>query len=174
MAITWKKLAFVDDVILKSLLTTRGDMIFRNASIPARLAKGTDGDVLTMGPSDPAWSAPAGGGATLTISETEVFSGTAPTSWTDLDLSGVVGSQKALVLLKILLPTSTRAVAVRANGDTDEFFSSNAFGQGAALFMSRPSEHFVVIVTTDANGVIEWRAETATGSTTVDIIAFIK
>ncbi len=41
-------------------MTTRGDIIYRNASVPARLAKGSSGDVLTMGASDPAWSAPAG------------------------------------------------------------------------------------------------------------------
>lgn len=49
------------DIILKALLTTRGDMIRRGAAAPERFAKGNDGDVLTMGADDPAWSAPAGG-----------------------------------------------------------------------------------------------------------------
>lgn len=61
MAVTWKKLAFADDVILKTLLTTRGDIIFRNATVPARLAKGTEGQVLAMGANDPGWEAPTGG-----------------------------------------------------------------------------------------------------------------
>lgn len=38
MAVTWKKLALEDDVILKGLLTTRGDIITRNATVPERLA----------------------------------------------------------------------------------------------------------------------------------------
>ncbi len=46
-----------------AILTTRGDIIYRNATVPARLAKGTNGHVLTMGADDPAWSAPAGGGS---------------------------------------------------------------------------------------------------------------
>lgn len=49
--------------IAKSLLTTRGDIIFRNATVPARLAKGPSGYVLTMGANDPAWVAAAAPGA---------------------------------------------------------------------------------------------------------------
>jgi len=45
--------------IAKALLTTRGDVIYRDASAPARLAKGTSGQVLTMGADDPAWAAPS-------------------------------------------------------------------------------------------------------------------
>lgn len=54
--------ALVLDIAAKipaSLLTTRGDIIYRNATVPARLAKGTVGQVLTMGADDPAWAAPA-------------------------------------------------------------------------------------------------------------------
>jgi hypothetical protein len=40
-----------------TLLTTRGDIIYRGASTWARLAKGTSGQVLTMGANDPAWAA---------------------------------------------------------------------------------------------------------------------
>ena len=40
-----------------SLLTTRGDIIYRNATVPARLAKGSSGQVLTMGADDPEWAA---------------------------------------------------------------------------------------------------------------------
>ena len=43
--------------ILKSLLTTRGDIIYRNATVPARLAKGTEGFALIMGANDPGWAA---------------------------------------------------------------------------------------------------------------------
>ncbi len=53
--------ATADGAIPKTLLTTRGDIIYRNATVPARLAKGSDGDVLTMGADEAAWAAPAGG-----------------------------------------------------------------------------------------------------------------
>ena len=40
---------------LATTLTTRGDIVFRNASTLARLAKGTAGQVLGQGANDPAW-----------------------------------------------------------------------------------------------------------------------
>lgn len=60
---TWKKLAYEDDVILKSLLTERGSVIYRNASAPAELLHGTLGQVLTSGGhgADPSWATAAGG-----------------------------------------------------------------------------------------------------------------
>lgn len=42
--------------------TTRGDIIYRDASNNVRLAKGSSGQVLTMGASDPAWATASGGG----------------------------------------------------------------------------------------------------------------
>lgn len=41
-----------------SLLTTRGDILIRGTSAPQRLAKGTTGQVLTMGADEPAWATP--------------------------------------------------------------------------------------------------------------------
>ena len=40
---------------LSSTLSTRGDLVFKNASALARLAKGTAGQVLGQGANDPAW-----------------------------------------------------------------------------------------------------------------------
>lgn len=53
--------------IPNSLLTTRGDIIYRNATVPARLAKGSSGQVLTMGAEDPGWAAPAAAGASTAL-----------------------------------------------------------------------------------------------------------
>lgn len=39
-------------------MTTRWDIIYRDASAPARLAKGSEWQVLTMGANDPAWATP--------------------------------------------------------------------------------------------------------------------
>ena len=44
-----------------SPLTTRGDVMFRNATVSTRLAKGNSGQVLTMGANDPAWAATSSG-----------------------------------------------------------------------------------------------------------------
>lgn len=56
---TWKKLAYADDVILKSLLTAHGDIIYASAAnTPAVLAHGSEGDVLTIASNLPSWAAP--------------------------------------------------------------------------------------------------------------------
>ncbi len=174
MAVVWKRLAFVDDVILKTLLTTRGDIIRRNATIPERLAKGSSGDVLTMGANDPGWSAPAGGGASLTVIAgvgTEVYNSTSPTSWTDLVLSGTIGAQATLVMLKIFSGAAAYRVCVKQNGDTDEMYQ-----QGDGYTNAQRSDvggHGYFWVHTDANGIIEWRTQSATNMT-VDVVAYIK
>lgn len=62
-------------------LTTRGDILFRNATVPARLAKGAANTVLVMGANDPAWSATLAGltltapilNGTVTLGSTPIF-----------------------------------------------------------------------------------------------------
>lgn len=61
MAVTWKKLGFEDDLILKSVLTAKGSIITASAaSTPAELAIGTNGYVLQVSTDTPAWVDPAG------------------------------------------------------------------------------------------------------------------
>jgi hypothetical protein len=56
MAITWKKVAYEGDVIAKTLLTTKGDMVYASAAnTPARLPIGTDTQILNVGTDIPAW-----------------------------------------------------------------------------------------------------------------------
>jgi len=56
MAITWKKLAYEDEVITKALLTTKGDIIYASAAgTPARLAIGTDNQILRVATDVPNW-----------------------------------------------------------------------------------------------------------------------
>lgn len=60
MAVTWKKLAYEDDVILKSTLAAKGSIITSSAaSTPSELAIGTDGYVLQVSTDTPAWIDPA-------------------------------------------------------------------------------------------------------------------
>jgi len=64
MAVTWKKLAYEDDVITKALLTTTGDIIYASgANIPVRLGVGANTNVLTLSGGVPTWAAPAAPGA---------------------------------------------------------------------------------------------------------------
>lgn len=57
------------------LLTTNGDLIYRNAGVPARLGIGTVGQVLTVSGGLPAWAAGGGGGlAAATQAEMEAAS----------------------------------------------------------------------------------------------------
>lgn len=56
MAIEFKKLAYEDDVILKTLLTTKGDIIYASSeNTPARLGIGSDNQVLRVATDVPAW-----------------------------------------------------------------------------------------------------------------------
>jgi len=58
--------------IAKSVVTTAGDIIYRNATVPVRLGIGTAGQVLRVnsGATAPEWATPAGGGWTLLTSGT--------------------------------------------------------------------------------------------------------
>jgi len=153
-----------------SVLTTRGDIIRRGAAADERLAKGAAGTVLTMGADDPAWAANP---SPLTVAETEVYNAAAPTAWTDLNLSGVVGSNVALVILKVDIANGISA-AFRKNGDASEYFSTDtADARGCALVKGLSPVCLVVIVPTDAAGIIEWMAA-AVNNVTIDIVAYIK
>ena len=122
-------------------------------------------------------SNPLAGGARVITTETQVFSGAAPTSWTDLDLSATIGARQSVVLLKFTETgnVSADSVAVRKNGDTDEFYNANYAGaRGVAItyvFINSTSFQ-VLLVATDGNGVIEWRS--VNGETmTIDVVAYI-
>lgn len=113
--------------------------------------------------------------AILTVAETEVFNGVSPNVWTGLDLSGTIGANAALVLLKVYCPTIGRTVAFRKAGDADEFYvAAYADPAGCALVHMATAVHYVVLVATSDAGVIEWKMSVATANTTVDIIAYIK
>jgi len=115
------------------------------------------------------------GGANFTVSGAEVFNGSSPTTWTDLDLSGTVGVNSALVILRIESATDMNATAVRQNGDTADYYnvSAEASAYGVALAHHDSTASLVLITTTDTAGVIEWITE-STQTVTVDIIAYIK
>jgi len=65
MAVTWRKIAFEDDVITKALMTAKGDLLAASAAgTPAALPIGTDTHVLTADSGEATgmkWSAVGGG-----------------------------------------------------------------------------------------------------------------
>lgn len=67
MAVEFKKIAFEDDVITKSLLTAKGDIVYASAAgTPAVLAIGSDDQILKVATDVPTWEdEAAGGGVTI-------------------------------------------------------------------------------------------------------------
>ena len=119
-------------------------------------------------------SNPADPGAALTVAETEVFNGTSPIAWTDLDLSAIVGANRALVLLKVGNPATTiYGTALRRNGDVDESYNASSHGASKASF-GGVSLFMHAVMATDAAGIIEWRAGAAVAGVTIDVVAYIK
>ena len=106
----------------------------------------------------------------LTIVETQVFSGTAPTTWTDLDLSAVIGAQVTLVLLKVST-NALRVYSFRRKGDTDEHYHLD--NRSASCLSINTGTFGVAVVVTDAAGVIQWRTSTGSPTATLDVIGFI-
>ena len=104
-------------------------------------------------------------GATLTIAETVVFNGTASTTYTDLDLSSVVGANSALVLLHVDSNAAGTDVYVKRNGST--------LGEAVGGVATSGANPCYLLVATDTAGIIEWRQSAAEASV-VTIVAYIK
>src|SRR5207247_1381674 len=88
----------------------------------------------------------------------QAFSGTSPSSYTDLDLSSIVGAAQHLVILAVITTGATRNFNFRRKGDTNAYAVLGGDG------------HY--IVETDTNGVVQWISSAATGSTTVTVVAY--
>lgn len=64
MAVTWKALAYASDVIANTLLSAKGDIVYASAAnTPARLAVGTDNQILAVNVDVPNWEAAGTPGA---------------------------------------------------------------------------------------------------------------
>ena len=76
-----------DGAIAKTTVTTAGDIIYRNATVPTRLGLGTAGQVLTVntGATAPEWKTPAGGGGKVL----QVVQGTLTTNFSSTNTSFV-------------------------------------------------------------------------------------
>ena len=96
----------------------------------------------------------------------------AKTSWTDLDLSGTVGSGRAIVLLEIYNSSPSNInYRFRTNGSSHE--QNYAVDNYPGAFSTRvdsTSDYNYVWCLTDAYGKIEWKADVA-GNTQIRLLA---
>jgi hypothetical protein len=105
-----------DAAIAKSTLTTAGDTLYRNATVPVRLGIGTAGQVLTVnsGATAPEWSTPATGGAWTQIA-------TGACSGASITISSITG--KALMLVfENWKSSSTGSLQLQVNGATGNVY----------------------------------------------------
>jgi len=111
------------------------------------------------------------------VGKTLVYNGLSPLDWEDLDLSGFAGlwANKALVLLAFNSAGDMNALAVRAKGDSSQYYDAavESSSYGCALGHHDASADMVLLVTTDANGIIQWISETQR-TATVYMLAYIK
>lgn len=92
--------------IAKTTVTTAGDIIYRNATVPTRLGIGTTGQVLTVSGGVPSWATPAGGGGkVLQVLQSSFTTATtiATTTFTDTGISSTItpssNTSKVLVMI---------------------------------------------------------------------------
>lgn len=111
----------------------------------------------------------------MKYSGVEVFNGSMPASYTDLDLSSVVGANRAFVHLRVLSDTSNLLIRFRENGETkvigESSINSREYGT-SAVYLDADHIGYVSLIT-DAAGIIEWEATGAgAGASTVGVLSY--
>ncbi|CAB4163074.1 Bacteriophage lambda, Stf, side tail fibre-repeat-2 [uncultured Caudovirales phage] len=130
-----------DAAITKATLTTAGDTLYRNATVPTRLGIGTAGQVLTVnsGATAPQWSTPAAsGGMTLINTGGTTLSGTSNT------ISSIPSTYKHLLVVidgAYASGGSGSSYTLRMNGDTG---SNYAWGRVTSFNAGTPASDFAV------------------------------
>jgi hypothetical protein len=106
-----------DAAIAKSTVTTAGDIIYRDATVPVRLGIGTAGQVLKVnaGATAPEWGTVSGGGKVLQVVTANITTDTtiSSTSYTDTSMTVSItptsATSKILVLFALQCRLSTTA-----------------------------------------------------------------
>lgn len=113
------------------------------------------------------------GTADLTISTTAYASNPVSTSatWADINISAIVGTNKALVYLRVKAKTGAMQIQLRTNGHTDEvgITSTSEYGGGATAASLADEYVAYLVVVTDASGIIEHRSEVTGAGETFEI-----
>lgn len=104
--------------------------------------------------------------------DTQAFSGTSPTGYTDLDLSSIVGSNTAMVYLYVVTSGANNIYGFRPNGNSTNTLHNNA-NDGLFSISAADSRASSALVITDGSGVIEWMGNSAT-TTEIRVHAYIK
>ena len=102
-----------DAAIAKTTVTTAGDIIYRNATVPTRLGIGTAGQVLTVnsGATAPEWATSSSGGMTL-LSTTSL-------SGSSVTISSLSGSYTNLqIVMKGAYASGDSDLFIRLNSDS--------------------------------------------------------
>ncbi len=106
-------------------------------------------------------------------SGTQVHLGAPPVSFTDMDLSGWIGSRPALVVLSISI-ASARYVSFRPNGNTDDFTNGSNNPAGCTSIVTEASGVFkTIICPTDDDGIVEWICNSAASGAEVNLLGWI-
>jgi hypothetical protein len=144
-----------DAAIAKSTLTTAGDIVYRNATVPVRLGIGTAGQVLKVnsGATAPEWGTPTAGATIISVRKSANQSITSSTTLTnDSQLKFAIGANETWVFYANLQPQST------AGGIHIKY--AFTYPAGATLTWSPPN------VVCNADGVVRI-GEGFTGTTSV-------
>ncbi len=144
---------------LRTILTTRGDIIFRNATVWDRLPKGSAGQYLIMGANDPAWSSVT----PITFVEltgTEAHAVGAASAWTDWDISAIVPAGAKVVELLWSIASAVNSnvtLGARKNGSAlSRTFASGAISPGrdvCGTILCEVTSQVVELYTTVDSGV---------------------
>ena len=97
-----------------------------------------------------------------------VFNAGAPAVYTALDLSGVIGANRALVYLHVTAGDNYD-YSFRTNGDT---VAGNTLGNCEFSNILSPG-HAVFLVMTDAAGIIEWEGNSAVTNTVITLLGYM-
>lgn len=155
---------------------TDGELISYDANgDPVAVAVGTLGQVLkSAGAGAPPTFEDAASGASITFVNTEVYAtANKASSFEDLDLSAVVGTNRALVLLLITdTSASGNNFVFRENGIADSL-SASVESPGCSGCKVGVNNAGFIIVPTDSSGIVEWLATVATRTCTADVRAYI-
>lgn len=93
------------------------------------------------------------------FADSTVFTGNAPTSYTDLDLSSIIGSGVHIVLLNVGTTSGgAMGYSFKTKGDSNYDYYSNGYSQSQPY---TPSDSYraTFIVRTDNDGKIQWYAQ---------------
>lgn len=122
-----------------------------DAEIAAGTATGSTGARLYINPSKQYGAK---------FSDTDIYESlTEPSTWTDLDLSSVVGVKQKMVMLKVSNQATdiTSVYAFRPKSDTGEYYNSAGANNLTNIALTANTSA-TTIVKTDTNGVIQWKS----------------